>query len=301
MSTPSTLSQLSDELAALAEKAGQSVVLVNARRRQPASGVVYAHGLVLTADHVIQREENIAVELPGGEQLSALLAGRDPTRDLALLRLEKAAGQPALPFRASPKPGSLTLAIARPDSGGLQASLGMIMSVSGPIRRGHSALFDSIIRASVTPYPGFSGGALVDMHGNLLGLNTSGIAMGLLLTIPAAAAWETAAMLEAHGRVRRAYLGVRSQPVPLAPAQQIALGRPQAAALLLVGVEPESPAQKAGLLIGDLLTSLDGKFLIDPEDLQIALSGDRVGAEGLLEILRGEQRLERKVLLGERT
>lgn len=301
MSTPSTLLQFSDELAALVEKAGQSVVLVSARRRQPASGVVYAPGLVLTADHVIQREENIAVELSGGEQISALLAGRDPARDLALLRLEKTTGQPALPSRTSPKPGSLVLAIARPDSGGFQASLGMVMSVSGPIRRGHSALFDTIIRASVTPYPGFSGGALVDMDGNLLGLNTSGLAMGLLLTIPTAAAWEAAAMLEAHGRIRRAYLGVRSQPVPLAPAQQGALGRPQAAALLLVGVEPESPAQKAGLLVGDLLASLDDKLLIDPEDLQIALSGDRVGAEGLLEILRGEQRLERKVLFGERS
>ncbi len=300
MATTNSLTQFSDDLAGLAEKAGETVVRVNARRRMAASGFLYTNELVITANHVVQREEAISIELAGGEKIPATLAGRDPARDLALLRLEKGGGKAATPASTGAKAGQLALALARPDPGEVQASLGMVMAVSGPVHSGRGAMLEAIIRTDIVPYPGFSGGPLIDMHGNILGLNTSGLAMGNLITIPAGSIWEAAGTLESHGRIPHAYLGVRSQPVELAPAQQTTLGREQPSALLLVGIEADTPAQKAGLLTGDILAGLSGKALHDPEELQMALGSQPVNSEGSLEILRGERRIELKVRFGER-
>lgn len=299
MNTTNILSQFSDELAALAAQAAASVVLVDARRRFPASGVAYAADLVLTADHVIEREEDISVTLEGGRTISAAIAGRDPGRDLALLRLGEPASAPFTPADAA-KVGQMALALARPDRSGVQVSLGAVSAVGGPARTHRGALLEQYYQAEIFPYPGFSGGALVDMQGRLLGLNTSGLSMGTLVTIPAGLAWQAAASLSAHGRIRRAYLGVRSQEVTLSAAQKSALGREQESALLLVGVEADAPAAGAGLQAGDLLAGLDGRAISDPEALQAVLAGASAGQEAQLEILRGERKLMVKVKLAER-
>jgi len=155
------------------------------------------------------------------------------------------------------------------------------------------------IRTDCIPYPGFSGGPLVDSSGMLLGVNTSGLARAVALTIPSEIALKVAESLAAHGHVRRAYLGIRSQPVELSTEAQDALQRKQAGGLLLVGVESGSPASKAGLMVGDILVGLGGGPVSNHDELFALLAGDVVGQVQTLEILRGGQPLQVQITYGE--
>jgi S1-C subfamily serine protease len=291
---------LSNAMAEAVERAGAFTVLVDARRRMPASGIAYTTELVLTADHIIEREDEINLLLPDGSQVSASLAGRDPGNDLALLRLKKSGLIPAEPTPKPARVGQLALAVGRPSSEGIQASLGVVSAIGGPVRTGQGGLLEQYLRTDTVPYPGFSGGPLIDTSGRVLGLNTSGLAQGVALTIPAALAWKTAEALAKHGSVRRGFLGIRSQPVDLAKPQAQALGREQSVGLLLVGVEEDSPASKAGLLVGDILTGLGGESITDPDQLLAHLVGEIVGKPTPVEILRGNQRQTIPVTIGER-
>ena len=294
------LVDLSNAMAEAVERASAFTVLVDARRRMPASGIAYASDLVLTADHIIEREDEIQLILPDGSQVQASLAGRDPGNDLALLRLKKSGLVPAEPAPRPARVGQLALAVGRPSSEGIQASLGVVSAIGGPVRTGQGGLLEQYLRTDTVPYPGFSGGPLIDSSGLVLGLNTSGLAQGVALTIPAALAWKTAEALAKHGSVRRGFLGIRSQPVDLARPQQQALGRDQTVGLLLVGVEDDSPAAKAGLLVGDILIGLDGEPITDPDQLLARLVGEIVGKPTPVEILRGGQRQTIPVTIGER-
>ncbi len=291
---------LSDAMAEAVAKAGASTLLVNARRRMPASGIAYASNLVLTADHVVEREDDVRILLPDGVQVTASLAGRDSSSDLALLRLNSSN---LLPAEAAPQParvGQIALALGRPSDEGIQASLGVVSAVGGPVRTGGGGLLEQYIRTDTIPYPGFSGGPLVDSAGRVLGLNTSGLAHGLSLTIPVALAWQIASALDKHGHVRRGYLGVRSQPVAIPAAQRQALGRSQEVGLLLVGIEDNSPASRGSLLVGDILVGLAGEPIEDPDTLVSRLTGDIVGQPTPVEILRAGQPLTITVTIGER-
>jgi S1-C subfamily serine protease len=291
---------LSNAMAEAVERASAFTVLVDARRRMPASGIAYAANLVLTADHIIEREDEIQVLLPDGSQVSASLAGRDSGNDLALLRLKNSELIPAEPAPQLARVGQLALAVGRPSSEGIQASLGVVSAIGGPVRTGQGGLLEQYLRTDTVPYPGFSGGPLIDSSGRVLGLNTSGLAQGVALTIPAPLAWKIAEALAKHGSVRRGYLGIRSQPVDLAGLQRQALNREQSIGLLLVGVEEDSPASKGGLLVGDILVSLDGEPITDPDQLLARLVGEIVGKPTPVEILRGGQRQTIPVTIGER-
>jgi len=279
------LIDLSNALAAAAERAGKATVLVNARRRFPASGIVYAADLVLTADHVIERDEDISVMLFDGTEIPAKLAGRDPGSDLALLRLERPVADVAEPAAESPRIGQLALVLGRPTAEGIQASLGVISAVGGPLHTPRGVL-DRHIRTDAISYPGFSGGPTVAADGTILGLNTSGLMGGAPLTIPVDVAWRVADHLAKHGSVRRGYLGIRSQPVEIPSAQQKALGRNQAAGLMLVGIEDGSPAEKGGLLMGDMLVGFNGVAVANHEELFAGLAGDIVDKTIAIEVLR---------------
>ncbi len=294
------LTALSDAMVAAVEKAGAATVMVNARRRMPASGIVYAADLILTADHVVERDEDIQVVLPDGSQLAASVAGRDPGSDLALLRLESAAAAPAETASRSAQVGQLVLALGRPSTGGIQASLGVVSAIGGPLRSGRGGLLEQHMRTDAIPYPGFSGGPLVDAAGSVVGINTSGLGRGASLAIPVALAWNLAGTLREHGHVRRGFLGVRSQPVAIPPAQQSALSREQASGLLLVGVESGSPADVGGLLVGDIIVAIAGQVVVDPDELVASLSGSVVGAPTPLEVLRGGIPATVTVTIGER-
>ena len=291
---------LSDAMVAAVEKAGAATLMVNARRRMPASGVAYAPDLILTADHVLERDEDIRVGLPDGSQVPATLAGRDPGSDLALLRLESDLVARAEPVPQPARVGQLVLALGRPSPQGIQASLGVISAIDGPLRTGRGSLLEQYLRTDAIPYPGFSGGPLVDAAGRVAGINTSGLARGASLAIPAGLAWSLAGILVQHGHIKRGFLGVRSQPVAIPGAQQQALGREQASGLLLVGVESDSPAEAGGLLIGDIIVAIAGNQVTDPDELAASLTGSVVGKPTPVEVVRGGKPATITVTIGER-
>ncbi len=291
---------LSNAMAEAVTRCGVSTVLVNARQRMPASGVAYASDLILTADHVVEQEDSITVVLADGSELSAKLVGRDPTSDLAVLRLERPVLTAAQPAPDEAQVGQMVLALGRPSPQGIEASLGVVSAVGGPVRTRRGGLLERYLRTDTIPYPGFSGGPLIDARGNIVGINTSGIAPGTALTIPASLAWQVAASLAEHGRLRRGYLGVRSQPVELSAQVQTALGREQAVGLLMAGIEKDSPAAAGGLMVGDILVGLNGQVITDPDELVSRLTGSLVGSPASVEILRGGQRMQLTIVVGER-
>jgi len=294
------LVELSDALADAAEKAGKATVLVNARRRMPASGIAFAADLILTADHVVEREEDITVILADGTEVSAKVAGRDAGTDLAVLKLERAAAPVAEPTMNPARVGQIALALGRPSPEGIEASLGTVSAIGGPIRTGRGGMLERYIRTDSISYPGFSGGPLVAADGMVLGLNTSGLAHGAALTIPADIAWKIADTLARHGHIKRGYLGIRSQPVEIPEASQKTLKREQATGLLIVGVENDSPASKGGLMVGDILVAVAGALVVHHDELFARLSGDVVGKSTPIEILRGGQPQTINVVIGER-
>jgi len=299
-SNPNILTELSDAMATAVEKAGVATVLVNARHRLPASGIAYGQDLILTADHVVERDDDITVMLPDNSQLSAVVAGRDPGSDLAVLRLERPVAATAESVTEQARIGQLVLAVGRPSGEGIQASLGVISAIGGPVRSWRGGLLEQYLRTDAIPYPGFSGGPLVDTAGRVVGVNTSGLARGASLTIPAPLAWQIADTLAKHGQVRRGYLGVRSQPVKIPAVQGKALGREQRSGLLLVSVEEGSPAEKGGLMVGDIVVAIAGQPVSDPDELLVSLVGSVVGKPTPVEVLRGGQALTLSVTIGER-
>jgi S1-C subfamily serine protease len=296
----SPLSMLSNAMADAVEKASPLTVLVNARRRFPASGILYQPDLVLTADHVVERDEDITIVPANGIEVSATLAGRDPGSDLTLLRLKNPLSVDAKPVGSEARIGQFVLALGRPSPEGIQASLGIVSAIGGPVRTWRGGMLEGYLRTDAIPYPGFSGGPLIDANGEILGLNTSGLTRGAALTIPVSFAWKIAENLREHGHVRRGYLGIRSQLVPIPTVQQKALGREQSHGLLLVNIEENSPAEKSDLIVGDILVAIDGQPLYDPEDLSIRLTGATVGKPTPIEVLRAGQPVIITVTIGER-
>ncbi|GAC1365764.1 MAG: trypsin-like peptidase domain-containing protein [Ktedonobacteraceae bacterium] len=295
----SLLRSLSNQMADAVERIRPAIVLVNGRQRQPATGVVYSTDLVLTANHVLEREENLTIQTDDQRTLAAKVVGRDSATDLAVLRVENLNIQPATPASEQARVGQLTLAVGRGSNDGTAASMGIVSTVGGPLRTNRGVVLERYIRTDATPYPGFSGGPLVDAEGNMLGLLTTGLVDGLALAIPAQIAQTIADTLSKQGFVKRGYFGISSQPIEL-PASQRA-GRTQEHGLLIVRVDENSPAQQGGLLIGDILVSLDGRILNDAEDLQMFLSSDRVGKAIAVEVIRGGAVQTLQVTVGQRS
>jgi len=299
MSNP--LTDFSNSLTSAAEKGGASTVLVDARKRYPASGIAYAEDLVLTADHVITREDgDIKVGLPDGKSVKASLAGRDPGSDLAVLRLAEKALTPAQ-TADDVKVGQLVLAVGRPSDAGIQASWGIVTAIAGPARTHRGGMLEKYIKTETTPYPGFSGGPLLNTEGEVLGLNTSGLSHhSSALTIPVSVAWRVADELAKHGSVKRGYLGVRTQTVEIPEAARNALKRDQKGGLLVLWLEENGPAQKGGLFVGDTIAAIAGTSVSDPDDLFAALTSGTVGKPIAVEVLRGGKPETVNVTVGER-
>lgn len=293
------LTDFSTGLTTAVEKAGASTILVDARKRYPASGIAYADDLILTADHVVTREDDIKVLLPDGNSLQATIAGRDPGSDLAVLRLAEKVLTPA-PTSDSIKVGQLVLALGRPNSAGMQASWGIVTAINGPTRTFRGGLLEEFIQTETTPYPGFSGGPLINTDGEVLGLNTSGLTRGSSLTIPVKVAWRVADALAKHGSVKRGYLGVRTQPVDVSESARQALKREQSHGLLLLWLEEGGPAETAGVLVGDIIVAISGQAVGDADDLFSALTSDTVGKSIAVEVLRGGRPETVPVTVGER-
>lgn len=294
----SILQQLSNDMAAAVATASASVVRVEGRRRQAASGIVWsAGGLIVTANHVVERDE-VRVGLPDGQTAQGAVIGRDPTTDIALLRVHAEGLTPAhWADAADVAVGQLVLAIGRPEHSP-QATLGVISALDGEWRTVGGGAVSSFMQTDVVMYPGFSGGPLVGAGGGLIGMNSSALVRGLSITLPAETLTRVVEALSKDGRVRRGFLGVSAQParLPAGAVQQAG----QETALLLISVEAGSPAEAAGMTLGDALVMLDGVRIRHMDDLLAVLAGNRTGKTVTARVLRGGQMLELAVTIGER-
>ena len=289
---------LSNQMADAVERIGPALALVYGRPRQPASGVVYGQDLVLTADHVLEREDDLTIQTHDKRTLPAQFVGRDLATDLAVLRVANLGLAAATVSEETARVGQLVLAVGRTANDGPMASSGVISIIGGPLRTGRGVNLERYIRTDATPYPGFSGGPLIDMQGAVIGILTTGLVNGIALAIPMDIAKNIADTLVKQGYIKRGYLGISSQLVRLPDAQRA--GQTQEHGLLIVKVDENSPAQKGGLMLGDILVALDGHAINDSEDLQILLTGDRVGKAIPIDVIRGNSLQTLQVTVGQR-
>ncbi|WP_087043419.1 trypsin-like peptidase domain-containing protein [Caballeronia ptereochthonis] len=292
---------LSDNLAGIVERVGQSVVAVHGRHRIPSSGVIWRHGVVVTAAHTIRREDGIEVTLPEGRTVTAVLAGRDTGTDLAALKLDGVDLDPVECGDArSLKPGHLVLAVARADGFGAGADFGVIGSTGGPWRTWRGGQVDAFVRLDGGLHPGFSGAALADVRGQVMGICTSALARGAGMLIPGMTVERVTGELLANGRVSRGYLGVGTQQVTLLDAWIKEMNLPSSRGLLINSLAPGGPAEQAGVLIGDVLIELDGRPCSDMDDVHMALASASIGQQLKIASIRGGQRHECSVTVSER-
>lgn len=288
------LTSLSQQLGAAASTAAASVVQVHAHRR-PVAGVVFDTDLVLTSG-IAAHDGAIAVRRGDGQTFEAAALGRSASTGLTVVKAP-GLGAPAATTAPEPVPGNLGLAVGRTWSGGVFAAFAPVAVVGGPLRTGRAAEIARVIRIGVAPHGALTGGALVDGAGAVLGIVTSAAIRGTTVVVPADLAWAAARDVVSRGGERQGFLGVSSLPVRL-PSTQRAGGAD--GGLLVTGVADEAPAAAAGLLVGDVIVAFDGTSVQDADDLLTLLRGDRVGRAVPLTVVRGTERLELPVTVGER-
>jgi S1-C subfamily serine protease len=288
-----TLFALSEQLAAAVKTASQAVLTVHGRPRVPSSGIHWRSGLLVTANHTVQAAEDVAVTGPHGESLSATLIGRDAALDIAVLRLS-AADVAVADIGASDavRPGHIVLAVGA----GPRASWGIVSAIGAASSRLSAS---DIFSLDLTLYPGFSGGPLVDARGTVVGLNTSGVSRHRQLAIPAKAVGHVVDVAVRHGRIPQAYLGVGTQPVRLPEGFRQEGNGGQRTGLIVVEVQAGSPAA-TGLLVGDVLLSLDGTAVTDPLELRAVLRPERIGQRVTVQVIRAGRVMDVAVTIGER-
>lgn len=295
MESANPLLELSNQLAHAVEIGEQAVVAVHGRPHVPSSGILWRKGVVVTSDHTLKRDEDITVTLADGRNLPATLAGRDGGTDLAALRLTGDSGGSDYAAKtvsdASIKPGNFVLALGRRGRDGVTASFGVLSAIGGPWRTWRGGQVERFIRPDVNIYPGFSGGALVDVEGRVIGLNTSGLTRGTGVTLPASAVSRVTDELLSQGHVRRGFLGVGLHPVQLPDGGK---------GLIVLSLEPGGPAIKAGVSVGDVVLTLNGDAVVDTDAVQSHLGGDQIGKTIVAEILRGGSRIKIGIVPAER-
>jgi len=291
------LLSLSNELAGAVERVAAAVVAVHARPRLPSTGVHWRPGIIVTADHTVRSDEDITVARPDGRTVAASLIGRDPGTDLAVLRVQDIDLPTAdLGDPRSLKVGHIVLAVGY----GPRASWGIVSALGGRWHTWRGGEIDQLLRLDLTLYPGFSGGPLVDVQGRVVGINTSGLSRQLELAIPVSTVARAADELIDKGRVSRGFLGVGLQPVRLPESLRRTLTAAPEIGLIVVSVHPDGPAAKAGLLLGDVLVTLDDTPVGAPEDVQAVVGARSVGSTITATILRAGAPAEARITVGER-
>ena len=273
-----TLQSLSRDLANVVEQASTAVVAVNARRHLSSSGVYWRDGVIVTAAHTLRRTEDISVILSSGETVAATLAGTDPATDLAMLKVNNPK-LAATPFgdTSQLKVGHVVLAVGRGAQRGLNATLGIVGVLSGAWRTWRGGLIDQLIGLDLALHPGAAGGPLVDAHGRVLGINTSGLSRNMELTIPVSTVSRVVQHLQENGHIGRGYLGLGMYAIPLPEDLKSALNLSGDSGLIVVSVEPQGPGSKAGVLLGDVIVALEVKAVSSVRDLQAFLEPECVG------------------------
>jgi S1-C subfamily serine protease len=295
----SELLGLSAAISAAAARGAEAVVRVEGRRRA-GSGVAWsADGVVVTAAHAVEAEDQVEVGLPSGESVRGEVAGRDATTDLAIVRVAPEAGLQPPAWRDEPAAvGELVLTLSRPGRSA-RAGLGLVARVSaGTWRAPGGARLDRFVELDVALRPGFSGSLAIDLGGRAMGLATAGVVRAAALALPPPTLRRVVGSLLAHGRIRRGYLGVATVPVRLPAALRPAAG--QEGGLLVSGLDEEGPAARAGVSIGDVVLALDGRPLAHPGELVPLLEEERIGATVSVRLLRGGEPREVALALGAR-
>jgi S1-C subfamily serine protease len=292
------LLSLSNELAGAVERIAPSIVAVHARRRLPSTGIHWRPGIVVTAEHTVRAEDGLTVETPDGRSHPATLVGRDPGTDLAVLKITTDLDGPPAPRGddGALRVGHMVLALGY----GPRASWGVISALGPRWRTWRGGEIDRLVRLDLVLYPGFSGGPLVDAAGHVVGVNTSALARDSRLAVPVTTVGRVVDELLRQGHVSRGYLGIGMQPVRLPDGLRAALGLPGDGGLIVVTVEPDGPAARAGLMLGDVLVALDGAPTGDLEDVQAQLGGERIGTTVTALVVRAGARAEVRITVGER-
>ena len=298
-----TLQALSDDLADAVERSGAGVVAIHARRRIPASGVVWRSGLVAAADHTVHKDEDVRVTLADGTDVRGSVAGRDPSTDLCVLRLPD--GAPAEPVTLDHAPlrvGQVVLAVGRPGAA-VAASLGVVSAVGPEWRTWRGGRLDQFVRLDLAIQDGFSGGAVVDAAGRVVGVGTSGLARAAMVVPAATVDRVVDQLLAGGGRSHPGFLGIGTRPVGLPEAVRERLapigGRVPHVGLIVVATEPGAPADDAGILLGDVLVGLGDEPTEDPRDVLAALGPDVVGRQLRATIVRAGAPMTLLVTVGE--
>jgi S1-C subfamily serine protease len=292
---------ISNALAEATEKAAAHVVAVHAEPRGSSSGVIWRPGLIVTAEHALRRDEEIQVTLPDGKVASGKLLGRDPSTDLALLQCESATA-PAAVYGDSGalKPGQLSLIVGRTRVSGPVAALGCVSLVAAERRIWGGAAIAPYVRLDAALQRTAVGGAVVDASGRIAGIATPKFAPGGALALPLGTVNRVVDALLSKGHIPRGYLGVGLQPVRLPETLRETLQRPGKTAVIVLEVEPDGPAHKEGVLIGDILIAIGGKPVVRLEDVHAHLHGEQIGKPVSAEFLRGGVRREASIVVGER-
>jgi S1-C subfamily serine protease len=296
MST-SPLSTFSDAIADAVASVAPSVVQVRGRRR-PVSGLVYDTDAIITNARALGREDHLQVQTHDGRNIEAELAGWDPATGLAVLRATGLGLSAATRSGTTPRVGQVVLAVARSWSNAVTASGGIIAVIGGPLRTGRRRSIEHVIRTTAPMHDGFAGGPLLDAVGHVIGVSTAASIRGFEVAIPVAIAWTTAAEVLKRGHTSRGFLGIAGQTVQLSERHRA--GDAQEQALLIVGVTEGSPADTAGVLVGDILLRFDGRAIQSAEDLLDLLVGDRVGRAVPATFLRGGSPQEIALTVGVR-
>jgi len=295
------LQELSRELSALVEAAAASVVRVEGegRRRTPSSGVVWSEdGVVVATHHAVDTDEGIPVGLADGRVAEAGVVGRDPGSDLVVLRIATSGLSPARwSATDTARTGQLVVGLSRPGRA-VRAHLGILSATVEGWRAPSGSRLERYLESSIGLQPGFSGGLVLGADGAAIGVNTAGLLRGASLAVPAETVRRVVEALLAGRGVRRGFLGIGTQPIALTPDLRARLGQPQA--LLVLSVQPDTPAARAGLLLGDVLLKAGGEPLSHPAALLPHLDEEQVGRSLPLEVLRAGEVLSVTVVVGER-
>jgi S1-C subfamily serine protease len=286
---------LSNAMAGAVERAAASIVAVHGRPRLPSTGVHWRAGLIVTANHTVEAEREVALTDANERTLSAQVVGRDPSLDIAVLRAE--VGRVPVADVAPDddlRIGHLVLALGA----GPRASAGIISALD--VRGARPTAAGDTLAVDLTLYPGFSGGPLVDVLGRVIGITTSGASRHLQYAVRAAAVTRLVEHVARRGTIPRAYLGVGTQPVALPEPLRQRLGLVQRTAVIAVNVKADTPAASAGLVLGDIIVSIAGQPITEPEDLVTVLRPERVGETVTVSLLRGGEPRELQVTIGER-
>jgi S1-C subfamily serine protease len=298
---PNLLLSLSQSLASTVERVEGAVVSVNVGRRFSPSGIHWRNGIIVTSDESLHNSEEISITLKGGRNVPAKLLGRDASTDVAVFQIDN----PDIPVASigdatTLKVGHIVLGMALSREGNIKAVMGTISVYSGAWKSMSGGNIDLFIRPDITLYPGFVGGPLVDANGDVVGMNTSG-RRATALTIPSETVNRVVDQLVAKGRIARGYLGVGMQPVRLPQNLQTALNITGDSGVIVINIEPNAPAEQAGLLLGDILITFDGARVRDTNDVLAYLNQSQyVNQAVAVQVIRGGELIDLTVTVGER-